>query len=52
MEYIKLEKLIEDIPSTLYNQWACAMLEFIANKQWWEETETHYFKEFFKLKLK
>ena len=48
MGYIPLEVLKKDIPSNDYNKWACDMLEFIANKEWWEESETKYFKEFYK----
>lgn len=49
MKYIKLEKLKKKIPDNFYNKWACAMLEFIATKEGWEESETKYFKEFFNL---
>lgn len=36
------------VPNNDYNKWAIAMLEFIWNKEWWEETENEYFKLFFK----
>lgn len=48
MKYIPLEVLKKEIYNNSYNRWACDMLEFIANKEWWEETQTKYFKEFYK----
>lgn len=49
MKYIKLKTLKKKIFDCNYNEWACDMLEFIANKEWWEESETKYFKDFFKI---
>ena len=49
LNYIKLEKLKNKIPSNDYNKWACDMLEFIATKEGWEESETKFFKVFFKI---
>lgn len=48
MKYIPLEVLKKEIYMNSYNKWACAMLEFIANWEGWEESETKYFKEFYK----
>ena len=48
MGYIPLEKLKKEIYMNSYNRWACDMLEFIANKNGWEDSETKYFKEFYK----
>ena len=48
MQYIKLDNLKKLIPNNEYNKWACDMLEFISNKEWWEESQTNNFKEFYK----
>lgn len=49
MKYIEISKLKNQVLNTEYNKWAIAMLEMIAKNEWWEETETEYFINFFKL---
>lgn len=48
MKYINIEKLKNKIPNNDYNKWVCDMLEFISRKEWWEESETRYFMQFYK----
>ena len=47
-EYIKLETLKKQITDNDYNRGAIDMLEMIANKEGWEESETKYFLDFYK----
>lgn len=46
--YIPIEELKKEIPNNDYNRWVCDILEFIADWEWWEGSETYYFKEFYK----
>ena len=47
MKYINIETLKKRVANNDYNTGAIDMLEFIANKQGWEESETKYFLEFY-----
>jgi hypothetical protein len=48
IKYIDIEALKKRVPNNDYNRWAIDMLEFIASKEGWEESETKYFLEFYK----
>ena len=47
--YTDIEELKKTVSNTDYNKWAIAMLEMIARKEGWEESETKYFNDFFEL---
>ena len=47
MKYTNLKELRKQVPDNDYNRWAIDMLEMIAKKEGWEESETHYFLDFF-----
>lgn len=49
MKYVALDKLKLSIIDNDYNRWACDMLQFISNYMGWEDTETKFFYDFYKL---
>jgi hypothetical protein len=36
------------IPNNEHNKWVIEMLQFIAEREWWEESQDKYFKLYYK----
>ncbi len=47
IRYITTDSKVLKVPNNEFNKWALAMLQFIGNKQWWEETQDKYFIDFY-----
>ena len=48
IEYTTYSWIIHKIPDTEVNQWALKAINLIAENEWWEASQDHYFEIFFK----